>query len=87
MLSERERTTRQLVEAVRRVVDSWRDGWITHDGDVDQMWQLETALRELDQAALIESVRADESGSRAVGMCVRSRELSTCPRLVVRWGW
>ena len=59
MLSERERTTRQLVEAARRVVVAWRDGWIDDDESADEIYQLETALRELDQAALIESVRAD----------------------------
>ncbi|MGA7672758.1 MAG: hypothetical protein WBW04_20250 [Nitrolancea sp.] len=62
MPSERERAQRQLVESVRRVVDSWRDGWIEHDGDVDELYQLEEALRDLDQAELVASI-ADRAKS------------------------
>ncbi len=60
--SERDRALRHMLEAVRRIVASWHDGWIEHDGDVDELYQLEEALRGLDQAELVASI-ADRAKS------------------------
>ena len=57
--TERDRALRELLQAVRRTLDSWRDGWIEEE-DTDNLYQLSDAFDTFERAELVASVRGED---------------------------